>query len=99
MSSASPQPAGQQAATTPGKTRTWWHPLLANLLRWQLGSHYHLEEEVPVGLKPLQIDLLLLRKEQGDLPGGARQVLAGLVEHLGEQTLVEFKSPSDTLRA
>src|SRR5436305_90193 len=99
MSSASPQPAGQQAATTPGKIRTWWHPLLANLLRWQLGSHYHLEEEVPVGQKPLQIDLLLLQKEQGELPPSARQILAGLVEYLDEWTLLEFKSPSDTLRA
>ena len=42
----------QQAA--PGKMSTWWHPLLVNLFRWQLGSHYRLEEEVPVGLKPLQ---------------------------------------------
>ena len=73
--------------------------MLANLLRWQLGSHYHLEEEVPVGQKPLQIDILLLQKEQGELPASARQVLAGLVEYLGELTLLEFKSPSDTLRA
>jgi hypothetical protein len=73
--------------------------LLASLLRWQLGSHYHLQEEVPVGQKPLQIDLLLLQKEQGELPASARQILAGLVEHLGEYTLLEFKSPSDTLRA
>jgi hypothetical protein len=72
---------------------------LASTLRWQLGNHYHLEEEVPVGKKPLQIDILLLRKEQGDLPPSVRQVLAGLVERLGELTLLEFKSPSDTLRS
>jgi hypothetical protein len=84
---------------SPGKIRTWWHPLLANLLRWQLGTHYHLEEEVPVGQKPLQIDILLLHKEQGELPPSAQQALAGLVEHLGELTLLELKSPSDTLRA
>src|SRR5437660_916657 len=73
--------------------------LLASLLRWQLGNHYQLQEEVPVGQKPLQIDLLLLRKGQGELPASARQILAGLVEYLGEWTLLEFKSPSDTLRA
>jgi hypothetical protein len=95
----SPQPTGPPPAATPGKIRTWWHPLLANLLRWQLGSHYHLEEEVPVGQKPLQIDILLLHKEQGELPPDACQILAGLVECLGEFTLLEFKSPSDTLRA
>ena len=93
-----PQP-GSEAGNEPRKTRTWWHPLLANMLRWQLGSHYHLEEEVPVGQKPLQIDILLLHKEQGELPASARRILAGLVEYLSEFTLLEFKSPSDTLRA
>ena len=83
----------------PGKVRTWWHPLLVNLLRWQLGDHYRLEEEVSVGQKPLQIDILLLRKEQGDLPAEARAILAGLVERLGVLTLIEFKSPLDTLEA
>jgi hypothetical protein len=99
MNPPSPQSAEPQPGATPGKIRTWWHPLLANLLRWQLGSHYHLEEEVPVGQKPLQIDILLLLKEQGELPPSARQILAGLVEYLGDLTLLEFKSPSDTLRA
>jgi hypothetical protein len=93
------QPSEPEPATKPGKIRTWWHPLLASMLRWQLGSHYQLEEEIPVGQKPLQIDILLLRKEQGELPASARKILAGLVEYLGELTLLEFKSPSDTLRA
>src|ERR1700761_3857194 len=98
MTSPSPPPP-EPFAATPGKIRTWWHPLLAGLLRWQLGAHYQLEEEVPVGQKPLQIDLMLLRRAQGELPAGARQALAGLAERLGELTLVEFKGPSDTLRA
>ncbi len=46
----------------------------------------------------MQIDILLLHKEQGELPEEARRILAGLVERLGEYTLLEFKSPSDTLR-
>jgi hypothetical protein len=99
MSSSAPPPPEPQPAARPGKIRTWWHPLLASLLRWQLGSHYHLEEEIPVGQKPLQIDILLLQKEQGDLPASARRALAGLAEYLGPLTLLEFKSPSDTLRA
>jgi hypothetical protein len=99
MSPTPSQPTDQSAAATPGKIRTWWHPLLASLLRWQLGSHYQLLEEVPVGQKPLQIDMLLLHKEQGELPASAQQILAGLVERLSEYTLLEFKSPSDTLRA
>jgi hypothetical protein len=56
MNAMSPQPPEPQPAAQPGKIRTWWHPLLASLLRWQLGSHYHLEEEISVGQKPLQID-------------------------------------------
>jgi hypothetical protein len=83
----------------PRKIRTWWHPLLVSFLRWQLGSHYQIQDEVPVGTKPLQLDILLLRKAQGELPEPVLRVLAGLVEYLGELTLVEFKSPSETLRA
>jgi hypothetical protein len=95
VSDSRPVPEREQ----PGKTRTWWHPLLASVLRWQLGDHYRVEEEVNVGKKPLQIDLLLLRQQRSDLPDGVRRMLAGLVEYLNEFTLLEFKSPSDTLRA
>jgi hypothetical protein len=91
-------PADQES-DKPGKLRTWWHPLLAAFLRWQLGSHYQVQEEVPVGKKPLQIDILLLRKTQGELSEEARKILAGLAEYLNDYTLVELKSPSDTLRA
>ncbi len=83
----------------PGTIRTWWHPLLASFLRWQLGSHFQLEEELPVGQMPLKIDVLLLRRLEGDLPAHAQQVLAGLAEYLNDYTLLEFKSPSETLRA
>ena len=44
------------------------------MLRWQLGSHYEVHEEVPVGKKPLQIDLLLLHREQGELPQTVRRM-------------------------
>jgi hypothetical protein len=47
----------------------------------------------------LQIDFLLLHKTQGELSEFARKLLAGLVDHLDEYTLIELKSPSDTLRA
>src|SRR5262249_39069707 len=90
-----PEPEAQQ----PGKTRTWWHPLLVSVLRWQLGDHYRVEEKVNVGQKPLQIDVLLLRQQAGELPESVRQIMAGLVEYLNELTLLEFKSPSDALRA
>jgi hypothetical protein len=40
-----------------------------------------------------------LHKTQGELSEMARTLLAGLAEYLNEYTLVELKSPSDTLRA
>ncbi len=73
MSQPLPQPAGEPESR-PGKIRTWWHPLLANMLRWQLASHYEVQEEVLVGKKPLQIDLLLLHREQGELPESVRRI-------------------------
>jgi hypothetical protein len=91
--------SAEQEDDRPGKIRTWWHPLLASFLRWQLGSHYEVQEEVPVGKKPLQIDILLLHKTQGELAEPTRKILAGLVEYLNDYTLLELKSPSDTLRA
>jgi hypothetical protein len=99
MTPDSPQPASESAPRPPGKVRTWWHPLLAGLLRWQLGSAYQVSEEVPVGTKPLQIDILLLRREGGELPEAVRRMLAGIADHLNEYTLLELKGPTDTLRA
>lgn len=98
MNSPTGKPPPQAETAPPGKIRTWWHPLLASLLRWQLAGHYRVEEEVNVGKKPLQIDLLLLQQQSGELPESTRQMLAGLVEYLNVYTLLEFKSPSDTLR-
>src|SRR5262249_43644026 len=83
----------------PGKVRTWRHPLLAGFLRWQLEGHYEVQEEVPGGKKPLQIDILLLHKQQGELPERTLRLLAGVVGHLNSDNVVELKSPSDTLRA
>jgi hypothetical protein len=94
-----PQPPAEPLTQQPGKLRTWWHPLLTNLLRWQLEPVYQVFEEVPVGKKPLQIDILLLSKGSGELSADARRLLAGLADHLNQYTLLEFKGPTDTLRA
>jgi hypothetical protein len=73
-------------------------PLAGRLPALAAGSHHDVREEVPVGKKPLQIDFLLLHKTQGELSDHARTLVAGLAEYLNEYTLVELKSPSDTLR-
>jgi len=84
MDTPQPKPGIEAPENKPGKIRTWWHPSLASLLRWQLGSHYRVEEEVSVGPKPLLIDIMLLYKGVGELPESARRILAGLAEYLGE---------------
>jgi hypothetical protein len=99
MSAESPESSNELSAKPPGKVRTWWHPLLAGLLRWQLSPAYQVSEEVPVGTKPLQIDILLLRRESGELPDSVKKLLAGIAEHLNDYTLLELKGPTDTLRA
>ncbi len=48
----------------PGKTRTWWHPLLARMLDFVLAAAFKVEEEVAVGKMPLRVDILLVRPAQ-----------------------------------
>ena len=60
----------------PGKTRTWWHPLLARLLDHALATAYQVLEEVLVGKLPLRLDILLIRREAGEFSELGRQDLA-----------------------
>jgi hypothetical protein len=46
----------------PGKTRTWWHPLLVRLLDFELAAAYKVQEEVLVGKLPLRVDIVLIRR-------------------------------------
>jgi len=86
-----------ERADRPGKTRTWWHPLLARLLDHELASAYSVWEEVLVGRLPLRVDILLVRREAGDLSEASRRDLSVLVPLLNRFTLIEFKGPTDTL--
>lgn len=86
------------ASGEPGKTRTWWHPLLARLLDHVLGTAYTVREEVPVGKLPLRVDLLLLRREAGRLSEAGRRDLAVLLPLLNRFTLIQFKGPTDALQ-
>jgi hypothetical protein len=81
----------------PGKTRTWWHPLLARMLDFALASAFKVEEEVPVGKMPLRVDILLVRREGGQLSEAKRQELSALVPLLNRFTLIEFKGPTDVM--
>jgi hypothetical protein len=81
----------------PGKTRTWWHPLLARLLDYELATGYAVRDEVLVGRLPLRVDILLIRREAGQLSEASRRDLSVLVQLLNRFTLIEFKGPTDTL--
>ena len=93
-----PQKAGNsERADRPGKTRTWWHPLLARLLDFELATGYAVWDEVLVGKLPLRVDILLIRREAGELSEASRRDLSVLVPLLNRFTLIEFKGPTDTL--
>jgi hypothetical protein len=81
----------------PGKTRTWWHPLLVGLFNHVMATAYAVVGEVEVGKMPLRVDILLIRREGGGLSAAARRSLGVLVALLNRFTLLEFKGPTDTL--
>ena len=56
-------PATSELADRPGKTRTWWHPLLVRLLDFLLANAYAVRDEVLVGKLPLRVDILLIRRQ------------------------------------
>jgi hypothetical protein len=87
----------QDRGDRPGKTRTWWHPLLARLLDHELATAFSVREEVLVGKLPLRVDILLIRREAGELSEIQRRNLSVLVPLLNRFTLIEFKAPTDKL--
>jgi hypothetical protein len=82
----------------PGKTRTWWHPLLVRLLDFELAAAYKVQEEVLVGKLPLRVDIVLIRRESGQLPEANRRDLSVLLPLFRRFTLLEFKAPTDALQ-
>ena len=91
------KPDTGEAPERPGKTRTWWHQLLARLLDHELATAYSVREEVLVGKLPLRVDILLIRREGGELPATSQRDLSVLVPLLNRFTLIEFKGPTDSL--
>ena len=81
-----------------GKIRTWWHPLLARLLDHCLASGYRVLEEVLVGKLPLRLDILLIRRDAGQLSAARRQDVDVLLPLLNRFTLIQFKGPTDALQ-
>lgn len=94
MTNGTPSEHADQA-NLPGKTRTWWHPLLVQLLDYELGTAYQVFDELPVGRMPLRLDILLVRRESGEPSEAARRDLSALLPLLNRFTLIEFKGPTD----
>jgi len=92
------QPDSAEPAGRPGKTRTPWHPLLERLLDFALSSAYTVVPEVLVGKIPLRVDILLVRRERGELPEAKRREVSALLPLLKRFTLIEFKGPTDSLQ-
>ncbi len=55
-------------------------------------------EEVRVGKLPLRLDILLIRREAGELSEASHQDLAVLLPFLNRFTLMQFKGPTDALQ-
>jgi len=67
------------------------------MLDFVLASAFKVEEEVSVGRMPLRVDILLVRREGGQLSEVKRQELSALVPLLNRFTLIEFKGPTDAM--
>jgi len=72
--------------------------LLARLLDHALATGYRVLEEVLVGKLPLRLDILLIRREAGQLSAARRQDVDILLPLLNRFTLIQFKGPTDALQ-
>ncbi len=62
-----------------------------------MDSAFKVEQEVSVGKLPLQVDILLIRREGGQLSEIGMRELAELLPLLNRFTLIEFKGPTDAM--
>ena len=49
------KPVKPNEESTPGKLRTWWHPLLVRMLNHLMATAYEVRDEVLVGRMPLRL--------------------------------------------
>ncbi|MBI1922842.1 hypothetical protein HYR99_01190 [Candidatus Poribacteria bacterium] len=66
-----------------------WHPLLAQFLRHHLSDRIQIRDSIPLGQMPIEMDLLLE-------PIVPSESLSYPYNHLGQQTIGEFKGAGDT---
>jgi len=83
-------------SSAPGKTRTWWHPLLVQVLAFELSGSCDVRGEVSVGKMPLRLDVLISRRRKR-LPTRAARDMPVLATLLNRVTLIQYKGPTDVL--
>ena len=66
-----------------------WHPLLAQFLRHSLSDQIQIQDSIPLGQMPLEMDLLFQ-------PSVPIQSLPYPFNYLGQPTIGEFKGAGDT---
>jgi hypothetical protein len=71
---------------------------LVRLLNFTLGPAYRVDGEVAVGEPPLYLDILLIRREQGELSEVSVREILELLPLLSQFTLIEFKGPTDAMK-
>jgi hypothetical protein len=70
-----------------------WHPYFTNVLRLLVQEHYQVNTSVPVGDKPREADILLLRRKERRRPP-----FTGLWRHLTPSNVVEYKGQTVSAR-
>ncbi len=69
--------------------KSQWHPAFVEMLRPVVASHFDVQPDLPVGDKPREADIVLLRrKRRGRLP------FTGLWKDLTAWNVLEFKGPT-----
>ena len=76
------------------KTRLQWHPAFAAVLRIELEKELdrlEIEDEVQLTKKPLQMDVLLIKKD------GEKPIEKNIGRIFRKHNIIEYKSPGDSL--
>ena len=76
------------------KTRLQWHPAFAAVLRIELEKELgrlEIEDEVQLTKKPLQMDVLLIKKD------GKEPIKKNIGRIFRKHNIIEYKSPGDSL--
>ena len=81
----------------PGKTAHYVAPAAGANANSRVIDAFTVFDEVLVGKMPLRVDILLIRREDGQLSETGRRELSALIPLLSRFTLLEFKGPTDSL--